>query len=226
MMFTDLWTCFLLLSRASARKDLNSTFHNTSTTSKVVLKDSQSVELLHFSCSCKAGKALCNHCVALLFQCAHYSQLKLQVVPPMMSCTEGEQQWQKPRVLGIKPGPVDKMTVLSAKPKRRKTTEGVRSTLYKGVHGDLPDLSVLRLSEPYKDFSPTDLPIICSMGISAEIPQVDSVFDKVQIGSPLSYQQPVKEKAQSFHRAPPPPSLPLQDYRLDPSDCMFVCSRT
>lgn len=100
-----------------------------------------------------------------------------------------------------------------------------RSTLYKGVHGDLPDLSVLRLSEAYKDFSPTDLPIICSMGISAEIPQVDSVFGKVQIGSPLSYQHPVKEKAQSFHPAPPPPSLPLQDYRLDPSDCMFVCSR-
>uniref|UniRef100_A0AAV2LNW6 SWIM-type domain-containing protein n=1 Tax=Knipowitschia caucasica TaxID=637954 RepID=A0AAV2LNW6_KNICA len=110
---------------------------------RVVLTDSQPVQLLHFACTCKAGKALCNHCVALLFQSAHYSQLKLQVVPPMLSCTEGEQQWHKPRVMGIKPGPVEKMAVLSAKPKT-KTTEGVRSKLYRGLHGELPDLSVLR----------------------------------------------------------------------------------
>ena len=68
-------------------------------TLQVVLKDVQPVELLHFHCTCKAGKALCNHGVALLFQAAHYSQLKLQVVPPTLSCTEGEQQWHKPRVM-------------------------------------------------------------------------------------------------------------------------------
>ncbi|KAF7212754.1 transcript variant X3 [Nothobranchius furzeri] len=104
----------------------------------VVLKDSQPVQLLDFTCTCKAGEALCNHCVALP-QSAHYSQLNVQVVPPVLSCTEGEQQWHKPRVMGIKPGPVEKMVVLSAKPKTRKTTEGVRSKLYKGLHGDLPD---------------------------------------------------------------------------------------
>lgn len=51
------------------------------------------------------------------------------------------------------------------------------------------------------------------------------LFGKVQQGSPLSYQQPAKEKVQTLHNAPPPPSLPLQDYRLKPSECMFVFSR-
>ncbi|XP_039895810.1 uncharacterized protein LOC120738581 [Simochromis diagramma] len=67
--------------------------------------------------------------------------------------------------------------------------------------------------------------MICTMGISDDIPLVESRFVKVQQGSPLSYQQPAKEKAQTLYNAPPPPSLPLQDYRLKPSECMFVCSR-
>ncbi|XP_070399895.1 protein brambleberry isoform X1 [Nothobranchius furzeri] len=54
----------------------------------MVLKDSQTVQLLDFTCTCKAGKASCNHRVALLFQSAHYSQLKVQVVPPLLSCSE------------------------------------------------------------------------------------------------------------------------------------------
>lgn len=66
---------------------------------QVVLRDSSPVELIHHSCTCVAGAALCNHCVALLFQSPHYSQLKVQVVPPVLSCTEGEQQWHKPRTL-------------------------------------------------------------------------------------------------------------------------------
>lgn len=66
---------------------------------QVVLKDSDPVQMLQCNCSCVAGKALCNHSVALLFQSAHYSQLNLQVVPPILSCTEGEQQWHKPRTM-------------------------------------------------------------------------------------------------------------------------------
>ncbi|XP_057187742.1 uncharacterized protein LOC130553021 [Triplophysa rosa] len=112
--------------------------------SMVVLKDSSPVERIQHSCTCVAGTTLCNHCVALLFQSAHYSQLNVPAVPPVLSSTEGEQQWHKPRTLGIKPGPVEKMVVLSAKPKCRATTERVRSTLYKGLSGDMPDLSVLQ----------------------------------------------------------------------------------
>ncbi|CAI5694544.1 unnamed protein product [Oreochromis niloticus] len=225
MMFIDLSIFFPPRLRTKEKRDSNFIFVSICIILKVVLKDSLPVQLLHFSCTCKAGKALCNHCVALLFQSAHYSQLKVQVVPPILSCTEGEQQWHKPRVMGIKPGPVEKMAVLSAKPKTRKTTEGVRSKLYKGLYGDLPDLSVLRVSEVYQTFSDADRPMICTMGISDDIPLVGSRFGKVQQGSPLSYQQPSKEKAQTLHNAPPPPSLPLQDYRLKPSECMFVCSR-
>ncbi len=67
--------------------------------------------------------------------------------------------------------------------------------------------------------------MICSMGISCEIPLVDSALGKVQAGSPLSYQQPATAKRNlSFNAAPPRPSVPLQGYRLQPSSCMFVCT--
>nr|XP_055034705.1 uncharacterized protein LOC129422685 [Misgurnus anguillicaudatus] len=118
------------------------------------------------------------------------------------------------------------MAVLSAKPKRRATTEGVRSTLYKGLTGDLPDLSVLQVTEVFKDFSKDDTPMICSLGISSEIPLVDSTLGKVQAGSPLSYQQPaIAKRNPSFHAAPPQPSVPLENYCLQPSSCMFVCTQ-
>ncbi|XP_067271626.1 uncharacterized protein [Pseudorasbora parva] len=215
----------LLLRQARGTRDLNFIYQVTCTTTRVVLKDSSPVELIEHSCTCVAGAALCNHCVALLFQSAHYSELNMSVVPPVLSCTEGEQQWHKPRTLGIKPGPVEKMVVLSAKPKCRATTEGVRSTLYKGLTGDLPDLSVLQVKEVYKDFSIAEAPMICSLGVSCEIPLVDSALGKVQAGSPLSYQQPaIANRNLSFHAAPPQPSVPLQNYRLQPSSCMYVCT--
>lgn len=62
--------------------------------------------------------------------------------------------------------------------------------------------------------------------LDCSIPLVDSLFGKVQAGSPLSYQQPPPEKRMAFHSAPPPPSLPLQGYNLQPSSCMFVCTRS
>ncbi|XP_061077381.1 uncharacterized protein LOC133111208 isoform X2 [Conger conger] len=196
---------------------------------RVILKDSCPVELIHAQCSCVAGTALCNHTVALLYQSAHYSQLKTPVVPPVLSCTESEQCWHEPRTMGVKPGktkPVDKMVVLSARPKPTQTTmaDGVRSTLYKAYQGELPDLSLLQVSEIYKDMACA--PLITTMGISSEVLLVDSALGKVQAGSPLSYQQPLITSRQiTFHPdAPPPPPLPLQHYRLDPSNCMFVCS--
>lgn len=77
----------------------------------------------------------------------------------------------------------------------------------------------------YEDFATADAPMICSMGVSHEIPLVDSALGKVQAGSPLSYQQPATAKRDmSFHAAPPRPSLPLQNYHLQPSKSMFVCS--
>ncbi|XP_016114427.1 uncharacterized protein [Sinocyclocheilus grahami] len=130
-------------------------------------------------------------------------------------CYRSMRKAEKPH--SIKPGPVEKMVVLSAKPKSRATTEGVRSTLYKSLSGDMPDISVLQVTEVYEDFPTAEAPMICSM--------VDSALGKVQAGSPLSYQQPATAKRNlSFHAAPPRPSVPLQSYRLQQSSCMFVCT--
>ncbi|KAK0136704.1 hypothetical protein N1851_027112 [Merluccius polli] len=100
-----------------------------------------------------------------------------------------------------------------------------RSTLYKALHGDLPDLSVLRVTEAYRDFAAAEAPMICTMGISSDISLVDSALGKVQVGSPLSYQQPATAKNDlSFHAAPPRPSLPLFGYKLQLSCCILVCT--
>ncbi|MED6239822.1 hypothetical protein ATANTOWER_011677 [Ataeniobius toweri] len=67
--------------------------------------------------------------------------------------------------------------------------------------------------------------MICSMGISCDILLLDSALGKVQAGSPLSYQQPATAKRDiSFHAIPPRLSVPHQNYHLQPSSCMFVCS--
>ncbi|XDV19486.1 hypothetical protein PO909_024951, partial [Leuciscus waleckii] len=177
-------------------------------------------------CSCVAGRALCNHNIALLYQTAHYSQLNITAVPPVLSCTESEQRWHKPRTMGVKPGRVSDMVVLSAKPKQRTVANGVRSTLYKAMRGDLPDPDVLRVAEAYEGFPSDIAPLITTMSISADVPLVESALGKVQEGSPISYQQPVPvSRIILLHTgAPPPPPLPLDGYKLEPTTCQFVCS--
>ncbi|KAJ8248109.1 hypothetical protein GJAV_G00238400 [Gymnothorax javanicus] len=64
------------------------------------------------------------------------------------------------------------------------------------------------------------------MAISADVPLVDSAFGKVQEGSPISYQHPVPVSRVALRHpdAPPPPQLPVDGYRLEPTSCQFVCS--
>ncbi|XP_062393358.1 uncharacterized protein LOC134080770 [Sardina pilchardus] len=176
------------------------------------------------SCTCVAGTALCNHVAALMYQTAHYSQLELKAVPPVHSCTETEQRWHKPRTMGVKPGLVSKMVVLSARPKERRLVEGIRSNLYRGVTSPLPVPATLNVGAVYQDI-PADLaPMITTMSISKDVPLVDSMFGRVQEGSVLSYQMPAKVVPRTFPHedAPSPPQLPLSDYRLQPSNCAFV----
>ncbi|XP_030274561.1 uncharacterized protein LOC115582630 isoform X2 [Sparus aurata] len=175
----------------SERKASKCTFPRTLTITKIVLEDSSPVQMTDAECSCVAGTALCNHNVALLYQTAHYSQLNIAAVPPVLSCTETEQRWHKPRIMGVKPSWVSDMVVMSTKPKQRTVANGVRSTLYKAVRGELPDPDVLKVAEVYEDFSADIAPLITTMGISADVPLVDSAFGKVQEGSPISYQHPV-----------------------------------
>lgn len=95
-----------------------------------------------------------------------------------------------------------------------------RSTLYKAISGELLDLSILRVSEIYKEYTPASAP---TMGITCEVPLVDSALGLVQAGSLLSYQQPkARSQCVAHHDAPPCPDLPLVGCRLETSCSMFV----
>jgi len=65
----------------------------------MTLRDSEPVVLVNSSCSCVAGSEMCNHLVALLYQTAHYYESGMSVVPPVLSCTQTEQKWHKPRTM-------------------------------------------------------------------------------------------------------------------------------
>ncbi|XP_051561494.1 uncharacterized protein LOC127445448 isoform X1 [Myxocyprinus asiaticus] len=122
---------------------------------KIVLRDSDPVILVSNWCLCEASTAVYNHIVALLFQTEHYSELDVQVVPPVHSCTETEQQWHKPRTAGVKPGPINKMVITRPRP-TWLMEGGIRNTLYKGLVGDPLDISLLQIGDTYKDFDITE----------------------------------------------------------------------
>ncbi|XP_063040896.1 uncharacterized protein LOC134435783 isoform X1 [Engraulis encrasicolus] len=210
----------------SGRRVSRCTFRIISTIMKIVLDGSCPVQLCEAVCSCVAGKVLCNHNVALLFQTAHYSQLRLSAVPPVLSCTETEQSWHKPRTMGVKPGRVRDMVVVSARPKQRTVGGGVRSTLYKAVRGELPDPDTLKVTEAYADFPAILAPLITTLAISPDVPLVDSALGQVQEGSLIATQHPVMaSRCIEVHPdGPPPPPLPLAGYRLEPTACQYVCS--
>ncbi|KAJ8010007.1 hypothetical protein DPEC_G00070070 [Dallia pectoralis] len=119
------------------------------------------------------------------------------------------------------------MVFISTKPKQFTIADGVRSTRYKAVRGELPDPDVLNVDEVYKDFLPDIAPLITTMVINADVPLVDSAFGKVQEGSPISYQHPLpvsRVVVRHPDAPPPPPPLPVDGYRLEPTSCQFVCS--
>ncbi|XP_051954592.1 uncharacterized protein LOC127624027 [Xyrauchen texanus] len=92
---------------------------------------------------------------------------------------------------------------------------GVRSGLYRGMVGPLPDPCMFRFVEAYADF----------MNMTAEKPLVECAFGLVQEGSALSFQQPLlTSRYITLHDAPPSPPLSLEGYYLAPTECTFVCS--
>ncbi|KAK7921810.1 hypothetical protein WMY93_008712 [Mugilogobius chulae] len=121
----------------------------------------------------------------------------------VLSCTEMEQSWHKPRTMGVKPGRVRDMVFVSSKPKQRTVGDGVRSTRYKAISGDGPDPSVLNVSEVYKDFPADIAPFIASMAITSTAS---------------------KQSCYPPSRCPPPPLLPLEGYHLKPTTVQFVCT--
>ncbi|XP_049447574.1 uncharacterized protein LOC125898014 isoform X2 [Epinephelus fuscoguttatus] len=195
------------------------------TTMKVKLRDSSPVVVTHKQCSCVAGTVVCSHTVALLFQTAHYSQLKIPVVPHVHSCTESEQQWHKLRTMGVRPGPIKSMVFTKPVPNRMVQT-GVRSGCYRGMVVPLPEPCMFRIEEAYAKFSIEDRPLVTTMNMGPDKPLVESAFGLVQRGSILSYQKPAltSRYITLHHDVPPTPHLPLEDYNILPSDCVFVCS--
>ncbi|XP_063741859.1 uncharacterized protein LOC134865936 [Eleginops maclovinus] len=149
----------------------------------------------------------------------------MPVVPPVHSCTESEQQWHKPRTMGVKPGPINSMVFTKPVP-NRMTQTGVRSGFYRGMVGPLPDPCMFRITEAYAKFSVEDRPLVTTMNIGPDKPLVESAFGLVQKGSVLSYQQPAltSQHIALHHDTPPTMHLPLEGYDVLPSDCMFVCS--
>ncbi len=101
-----------------------------------------------------------------------------------------------------------------------------RSSLYKALDGELPDLAMLRVSEVYKDFPPSLAPLVTTMGLSADVPLVQSAFGAVQAGSVLSFQHkpPAMREVINIPSAPASPSLPIHSYRLEPPSCAYVLS--
>nr|XP_033948206.1 uncharacterized protein LOC117453497 isoform X2 [Pseudochaenichthys georgianus] len=120
---------------------------------------------------------------------------------------------------GANPGRGSDMVFISTKPKQFTVADGA-------VRGELPDPDVLKVSEAYKDFSADIAPLITTMAISVDVPLVNSTFGKVQEGSPISYQHPLPLSRVIVRHpdAPPPPPLPVDGYRLEPTTCEFVCS--
>ncbi|KAA8577888.1 hypothetical protein FQN60_005264 [Etheostoma spectabile] len=107
--------------------------------------------------------------------------------------------------------------VTSAQQNHYTAADGVRSKRYKAVRGDLPDPDVLKVDEAYRDFTADLAPLTTTLSISRDVPLVDSAFGTVQEGSPVSYPVPVSRVVIHHPDAPPPPPLPLDGLRLDPT---------
>lgn len=167
------------------------------------------------SCTCSAGKALCNHIVALLFLSAHYSTMGFKTVPLPLSCTSSLQTWHRPRTQGIAPEATNDIVVCKPVPKKTKNRArtGVKCTLYRAYGGPLPDPHIMASGEKLQDIRPQ--PGICKLLHRLEgLNFVDSKFGPVPFGSVLSYQCPpeISRDIIKHHGAPVFPQLPVDGY--------------
>ncbi|XP_073697761.1 uncharacterized protein [Garra rufa] len=219
-MFFVSWTFMQPLRTQNSPKDISSSTKITSLITKIGLKaDTVPVELTSTSCTCTAGKALCNHLVAMFFQTAHFSMMQMQTVPPTMASTSMLQTWHRPRTQGIAAETTDQLVV--KKPRLSSRSE-CKSTLYRAYTGPLPDPAVLAVGEAVKGLTPQPL-ISCVLNDLSELSLVDSRFGPVPRGSVLSYQcLPLKTKNKVKHTDSPLfPKLPI-DGALFPRSLHFV----
>ncbi|RXN13324.1 hypothetical protein ROHU_029083 [Labeo rohita] len=120
--------------------------HAVKVASAISLKaDTVPVKLTNTSCTCTAGKALCNHLVAMFFQMAHFSMMQMQTVPPTMASTSMLQTWYSPRTQGIAAETVDQLVV---KKMRISSRSECKSTLYRAYTGNKEKNSLLETNVP------------------------------------------------------------------------------
>ena len=163
-----------------------------------------------WQCSCKAGNGFCQHAVATLYQAAHYVKTKCRTVPSQLSRTSSPQSWGIPRrTAGFCTRPIHDITVKSVKrqlispststnstngvspfpAKRRKVSEGVRSTMYNPVNVPLCDLKIGdKLTPLLQTVEPR--PQILDVLDDEEANIVNSRYGPVSFGCVLAYQQP------------------------------------
>ena len=198
----------------------------------------------HWSCSCAVGNLLCHHITGLLYQFAHYQQLKLACVPEIESQTSRPQARHIPsRKKGVAPRPIGFATIQKAKKKKmtkKKQTcvEGVSSTLYNAVSAPL--MSIQMRNEMLPALSCLDpTPQYVQVWSNDKSPDgINTIFGTVPKGSVLSYQL-APLVAQDVHShivipdVPPPPhfdfpnlsqrislALPFEQYNLYNSLCI------
>lgn len=80
-------------------------------------------EVFHAYCTCVAGTSgFCNHVFALLHQISHYSKSGMKEIKPDVYKTGMPQKWDKPRVLGIAPAPINSIIQSSLYEARSEST--------------------------------------------------------------------------------------------------------
>ncbi|KAL2097015.1 hypothetical protein ACEWY4_006222 [Coilia grayii] len=160
-----------------------------------------------YGCSCAAGRGMCNHVVALLYQTAHYSTMGIASVPLPLASTSMPQAWHKPRTQGIVPEAIDQLVI--KKPKQSGSS-GVKSTLYMPYKGWwIRTVNLLSMNQNIIE--------VHVLQLTMKIPEMTGQFGPVPFSSPLSYKCPPVSSAQEIcHHpdAPQFPDLPLTGYRL------------
>ena len=117
-LFNKIFLFFTLWSR-----DISKTYHTFNVT-KVFLRFpfARKKSRIIVSCSCKAGKGICNCKVVLMYRAAHHSLRKIEAVPEVPPKTSMPQERHHPRSAGIHPEAVDNLII--RKPELKSARSG------------------------------------------------------------------------------------------------------
>ena len=145
-------------------------------------------------CSCVAGASgFCNHVFGVLYTLSHYAKSGIKEIPSDLSRTSQPQQWDKPRIAGIRAEPMMEIEIRKA----TNVKSGIKSSLYEARVQGQEAIDIDRLDQVKKQMR-TENPLygICYMPseINASTEYVKtSLGVYVPKGSPLSYQLSLSE---------------------------------